>query len=212
MIKIVQKSVSVILLTILIMTCFAGCGNDEKVEIENGVTAYLMAVSGFNLRGMQSCLAEGSNKDFGVDTSVIESGYVQTDTYKKQVESMFKALGATMEFTVDSTEKTDDSTAIAMVTLKCADANEAAVEEYTHRKVDEYIQAHPETVLKTDLDRNDISITVMAQAFNEFVQLQPKVETKVSIVLTKKNGAWKIAAVSENGELKAFLTSVFGTF
>ena len=210
--KALRKGIIALLLLCLSATCFTGCGGDQTVEIENGVTAYLMAVSGFNLRGMKSCLAEGENKDFGIDTSVLDKGYVQTETYKKQVESMFKALGATMEFTVDSTEQTGKDTALTTVTITCADSNEEAVEEYTHRKVDEYVQTHPEMALKTDLERNDIAITVMAKAFNEFVQLQPRMEKKIQILLVKKGGGWKIAPASENKELKEFLTSVFGTF
>ncbi len=192
------------------MIC-AGCGKD-LTGAENTVKAYLMAVSGFNLDAMQSCLSEGTNKDFGVDTAIFESSYVQTDTYKKSVESMFKSLSNTVEFTINSSEEIAKNTVSVGVTVKCANVDKATVDEYMQTKMDEYATLHPELTQKTALDQNDISISVMAGAYNEFVQLQPKTSTFLDIVVKEINGKWKIVNSEENANLKKWLSDVYGTF
>ncbi len=208
--QMINKSI-VILLTLALTASFAGCGRQDKTQIENCVSVYLTAVSGFNLDAMNLCLEDGENKDYGIDTSTFESAYVQTDTYKKQVESMFKALSATILFTVDSSEQTSNTTAVVNVTVSSADVSETAVGEYMQRKVDEYAQEHPELASKTDLEQNDMNITVMANAYKEFVKLQPRVEHSFEIFVCKKDNQWKIAGASKNTQLVGFLKNTYGT-
>ncbi len=206
--RVLTAMVSMLLVCGMICT---GCGKD-LTGAENAVKAYLMAVSGFNLDAMQSCLSEGTNEDFGVDTTVFESSYVQTDTYKKSVESMFKSLSSTVEFTINSSEEIAKNTVSVGVTVKCANVDKAAVDEYMQTKMDEYATLHPELEQKTALDQNDIGITVMADAYKEFVQLQPKTSAFLDIVVKEINGNWKIVNGEENAELKKWLTDVYGTF
>lgn len=208
----VRKGTVALLLTALIaMTC-VGCGSDGINTAESSVVTYLTAVSGFNLDVMESFLAEGTNADYGIDTSVMESGYSQTDTYKKAVEDMFKALSATMAFTIDACEMKTEDTAVVSVTIKCADANETAVGEYMQQKVNEYAQAHPVMFQLSEVEQNDVAISVMADAYKEFLQLQPKIETKIDIAASKVDGKWKIASASENAALKEFFAGTYGTF
>lgn len=211
MVKNFRVLTAMISLLLVCGTICTGCGKD-LTEAESAVKAYLMAISGFNLDAMQSCLSEGTNEDFGVDTAVFESSYVQTDTYKKAVESMFKSLSGTVEFTINSSEEIAKDTVSVGVTVKCANVEKSEVDEYMQAKMDEYTTLHPELQQKTALDQNDIGITVMADAYNEFVQLQPKTSTFLDIVVKKINGSWKIVNGEENADLKKWLSDVYGTF
>lgn len=209
--KTLRRSLALILSVLMVAVSFAGCGKDVK-EAEDVVQAYFTAISGFNLDAMETCLSEGSNKDMGVDTSSFERDYVQTDIYKKSVESMFKTLSNTISFTTEGGEIKEDKTAVVAVTLKHADVNQEAVDEFIQTKMDEYAAKHPELLDKTELDQNDINIQVMASAYNDFVKLQPKVSKTLDVVLTKKDGKWKILNGAENSELKALLQSIYGTY
>lgn len=209
--KTLRRSLALILSVLMVAVSFAGCGKDVK-EAEDVVQAYFTAISGFNLDAMETCLSEGSNKDMGVDTSSFERDYVQTDIYKKSVESMFKTLSNTISFTTEGGEIKEDKTAVVAVTVKHADVNQEAVDEFIQTKMDEYLEKHPELLDKTELDQNDINIQVMASAYNDFVKLQPKVSKTLDVVLVKKDGKWKISNATENKELKTLLQGIYGTY
>lgn len=204
----IAKKIMVLCMCV-VMLC--GCGSNTT-EAENTVQAYFTALANFNLDAMEASLTEGTNEDMGIDTSVYESHYVQTDTYQKAVISMHKALGKTIEFTINGSEKQEDSTVLVRTALKCADVNKVAVGQFIQARMDEYIKKHPEFETKTELDQNNIGITVMAEAYAEFVQLQPKVSKDVNIAVTKKDGQWRIINGEQNQQLKQWLSEVFETF
>ena len=208
-----EKNFARILLSALLLAVLltAGCSNDQK-EAENSVQAYLTAVSGFNLDAMETCLTEGKNEDFGIDTSMLSKNYVQTDTYKKAVDTMFKSLSATMEFSVNSSEKKTDDTMVVSTTIKYADVNEEAVEQFMQQKTDEYFKEHPELEKKTEIEQSDTGITVMANAYKEFLQTQGKISKDVDITVVRKDGKWKILNGEENSDLKNLLTDIYSTF
>ncbi len=195
----------------LIMLFCVGCSS-ALTKAENIVQVYLTALTNFNLDAMKTSLTEGTNEEMGIDTSVYESNYVQTDTYKKAVDSMYKALGRTIEFTIKGSEKQEDGTVVVHTTLKCADVNETAVDEFMQIRMDEYVQKNPSYAEKTELDQNNIGITVMAEAYAEFVQLQPKTSDDVDIYVKKMDGQWRIINGDQNAELKDWISGVFGTF
>lgn len=205
------KSLALVLSVLMVAVHFVGCSTSEK-DAEEVVQAYFTAVSGFNLDAMEICLSKGTNKDMGVDTSSFEDDYVQTDTYKKSVESMFKTLSKTITFSIDGSEIKDGKTAVVTVTIKHADVNQEAVDEFMQTKMDEYATKHPELSEKTELDQNDTNIQVMANAYNDFVKIQPKVSKTIGVALVKKDGKWKIVNGSENKELKTVLEGIYGTY
>ena len=203
------------IITILLILCavmsVAGC-QDELTEAKNTVQVYLTALSNFNLDAMKTSLDQGTNEDMGIDTSVYQSTYIQTDTYKKAVDSMYKSLSNMMEFTIHEAEKQEDGSYLVYTTLKCADVNREAVDTFMQIRVDEYTQKHPEILQKTELDQNNIGIQVMAEAYREFVQLQPKVSADVKIAVCKTGGNWRIISDDRNQELKQWIQDMFGTF
>lgn len=209
--KMLRRNLALILSILMVAISFAGCGKDIK-EAEDVVQAYFTAISGFNLDAMETCLSEGENKDMGVDTTTFERDYVQTDIYKKSVESMFKTLSNTISFTTNGGELKDEKTAVVNVTVSHSDVNQEAVDEFIQTKMDEYATKHPELAEKTELDQNDINIQVMASAYNDFVKLQPKVSKTLDVVLIKKDGKWKILNGNENKELKTLLQGIYGTY
>lgn len=190
---------------------FAGCSDGTK-EAGNAAKAYLTAVSGFNLDVMEACLSEGKNEDFGIDTTVIAKDHEQTDTYKKAVESMFKALSGTVEYSIGQSEQRDKNTVVVNTEIRYADVNKEAVDQFMQQKMDEYADAHPELSQKTEIEQSDVGITVMADAYKTFLQTQNKISSEVAITLVRAGGSWKILNGEENRELKNLLTEIFGTF
>ena len=202
-----------LLLTLLLIFSIsaAGCSGDVK-DAENAVQAYLTAVSGLNLDAMEACLSEGKNKDFGIDTSAMSRSYEQTDAYKKAVESMFKSLSGTIEFSFEQTEKTERNKMVVLTKIKFADVNKEAVDEYMQRKTGEYAEDHPELAQRTDIEQSDVGISIMADAYKTFLQTRSKIEKKVPITVVRKGGEWKILNGDENRELKKLFSDIFGTF
>ena len=198
-----------ILLSALLL---CGCNEEALKSAESVVHTYLTALSGFNVKAMESCLSEGTNKDFGIDTSIIGTDYVQTATYKKAVESMLKGLSGTIQFSINSSEVATDNTIVVNVTISAADVKQEDVDSYMVSRMDAYVQAHPELAGKSDLEQNDISIQVMSETYNEFVKLQPKVEQTFDITLIEKDDSWKIASSDANKPLVDWLSDLYGTF
>ncbi len=203
--------ISVILVAATFFTY--GCSGDGDIKkAETTAKAYLTAVSGFNLDAMETYLSEGTNEDFGIDTTAISKDYQQTDTYKKAVESMFKALGGTMEYTINSSEKIDKETVEIRATIKYADANQEAVDKYMQQRADEYVQMHPEFFYKTELEQSDVGITVMADAYKTFLQMQGKLSRDIKMTLVKKDDMWKVLNGDENRDLVNLFSDIFGTY
>ncbi len=209
--KLLRRNLALILSMLMVAVSFAGCGEDAK-KAEEAAQAYFTAVSGFNLDAMKISLSEGNNKDMGIDTTTFGKDYVQTDIYKKSVESMFKTLSSSITFAIEKSELEDKDIAVVTMTVSHADVNQAAVDEFIQTKMDEYATKHPELSEKTALDQNDINIQVMANAYNDFVKLQPKVSETIDVVLVKKDGKWKILNGTENRELKTLLQGIYGTY
>ena len=125
---------------------------------------------------------------------------------------MYKALSKTVEFTIHSAEKQEDGSYLVDTTVKCADVNQEAVDEFMQIRMDEYTQKHPEILEKTELDQNNIGITVMAEAYGEFVQLQPKAERDIKIAVSGENDQWRIISDERNNDLKQWIKDMFGTY
>ena len=189
----------------------AGCSDDIK-DAENTAKAYLTAVSGFNLDMMETFLSEGENEDFGIDTTVIAKNYEQTDTYKKAVESMFKALSGTIEYSIGSSEQRDKNTVVVNANVQFADVNKEAVDQFMQQKMDEYAEAHPKLAQKTEIEQSDIGITVMADAYKTFLQTQNKISKDVAVTVVRIGDQWKILNGEENRDLINLFTDIFGTF
>ena len=211
MMKYTGRKILAVLLMLCALLTAAGCRTD-LTEAENTVQVYLMALSNFNLDAMKASLTEGTNEDMGIDTSVYQSEFVQTDVYKKSVDTMYKALSKTVEFTIHSAEKQEDGSYLVDTTVKCADVNQEAVDEFMQIRMDEYTQKHPEILEKTELDQNNIGITVMAEAYGEFVQLQPKAERDIKISVSGENDQWRIISDERNNDLKQWIKDMFGTY
>lgn len=189
-----------------------GCSEKNMKNAENTVKTYFTAVSSFNLAAMETCLSDGTNKDFGIDTTVITKGYEQTDAYKKAVESMFKALCGTVEYTIGTSEQQKKDRVVVNITVRYADVNQEAVEQFTRQKVDEYLQDNPQLLQKTEIDRDNIGIEVMADAYKTFLQTQSKISNDISVTVVRVGNQWKILNGEENRELIDWLTDIFGTF
>lgn len=208
--KILAKTLVLILVFCAILLP-SGC-SDNIQDAENIVKTYLTAVSGFNLDVMEACLSEGENEDFGIDISVLAKNYEQTDTYKKAVESMFKALGGTLEYSIGASEQKDKNKVAVNVTIRHADVNKEAVDQYMQQKVNEYIEANPQLLQKTEIEQSNVSIAVMADAYKTFLQTQNKISKDVLITVIRVKEQWKILNGEENRDLINLLTDIFGTF
>ena len=209
--KLLTKYIACLLSLLMTFLGFAGCGQNTK-EAESVVQAYFTAVFALNLDAMEVCLSEGTNKDMGVDTSFFERDYAQSDIYKKSVESMFKTLSNTILYTIDGSVAKEDGKAAVSVTVSHTDVNKTAVDEVIQTKINEYVQQHPEVLEKTEADQNDINIQLMANAYNKFVKLQPKVSKTFDVILQKIDGQWKILNGPENKELKALFQEIYETY
>lgn len=207
----IWKKTIAVLLALSVLLCMTGCKKD-LTKAENAVQVYLTALAGFNLDAMEAILTEGSNEDMGVDLSAYEKDFVVTDEHKATLDTMYKALCETAGFQINSSEQIEKGTVKVYVTLKRADVQEAAVDEYMQAKMAAYMEAHPKMLEKTELEQTNIGITVMTQAYKEFVKVQPKIEKELGILVRKTDGKWKIVNDSGNRELKQWLGDMFGIF
>ena len=204
-----RKVVAFFLLLTLLAT--VGC-TEQTSNATTAVQVYMVALSNFNLSAMEDSITEGSNQDMGIDTSIYEVHNVQTDAYKKAVDSMYHALSETIEFEIHGTEDVGDGIMLVDTTLKCADVNQQAVAELVQSKVDEYIRKHPSYERKTETEKNDIAIRIIAEAYKEFVRIEPKVSEKIKIAVTETDNGWRVINGDRNYDLKQWIQGVFGTF
>lgn len=204
--KFAKRLLSIVMLLAVLLT-FTGCGNGTA-EAENLLKTYFSALNGFNTDAMKKCLISDNEYDIGFSTESISDSYVQTDNYKKSVESMFKGLSDTFIFTINSNEVVDKATVKFNVTIKHADVNEEAVNNYIQRKVDNYVEKHPEYFDLNEIEQSDTSIAVMADAYSQYLQITERVTKDIDILVTKVDNNWKIET-AKNYELFDLLTTVF---
>ena len=204
--KFAKRLLSIVMLFVLLLT-FAGCGN-STAGAEELLKTYFSALNGFNTDAMKKCLVSDNEYAIGFSTETISDGYVQTDNYKKSVESMFKGLSDTFVFTINSSEAVDKTTVKFNVTVKHADVNEEAVNSYIQKKVDNYVIKHPSYFDLNEIEQSDTSIAVMADAYNQYLQITQRVTKDIDILVTKVGNSWKIET-AKNYELFELLTEVF---
>ena len=204
--KIAKRLISIIMICLMLVT-FAGCGN-ETAQAEELLKTYFSALNGFNTDAMKKCIVSDNEFEIGFSTETISDGYVQTDNYKKSVESMFKGLSDTFAFTINSTEAVDKTTVKFNVTVKHADVNEEAVNNYVQGKVDNYVTKHPSYFDLNEIEQSDTSIAVMADAYNQYLQITQRVTKDIDILVTKVGNSWKVET-AKNYELFQLLSEVF---
>lgn len=204
--KFAKRLLSIVVLIAVILT-FAGCSN-STAEAENLLKTYFSALNGFNTDAMKKCLVSDNEYDIGFSTETISDGYVQTDNYKKSVESMFKGLSDTFVFNINSTEAVDKATVKFNVTFKYADVNEEAVNNYVQGKVDNYVEKHPSYFDLNEIEQSDTSIAVMADAYSQYLQITKRVTQDINILVTRVGDSWKIET-AKNYELFDILTQLF---
>ncbi len=204
--KFAKRLLSIVVLVAVMLT-FTGCSN-STAEAESLLKTYFSALNGFNTDAMKKCLVSDNEYDIGFSTETISDGYVQTDNYKKSVESMFKGLSNTFVFTINSTEAVDKTTVKFNVTIKHADVNEEAVNAYVQGKVDNYVTKHPSYFDLNEIEQSDTSIAVMADAYKQYLQITERVTKDIDILVTKVGNNWKIET-AKNYELFNLLTEVF---
>ncbi len=210
--KIAKRLLSIIVLVAVIFTfsgCAGGGGDDDGMyEAESLLKIYFSALSGFNTDVMETCLVSDNEYSVGFSIETISDQYNQTNYYKKQVEKMFKGLGNTFSFTINSSEMVDESTVKFNVTVSHASVNEDDVNDYVQEKVDDYVTMNPEYFAMTEIEQNDVSIAVMADAYNRYLQIAERVTNDIDILVTKVEGSWKIET-AKNHELFSLLAEVF---
>lgn len=204
--KFAKRLLSIVILVVVLLT-FTGCGNGTA-EAENLLKTYFSALNGFNTDAMKKCLISDNEYDIGFSTETISDGYVQTDNYKKSVESMFKGLSDTFVFTINSSEAVDKTTVKFNVTIKHANVDEEAVNNYVQGKVDNYVTKHPSYFDLNEIEQSDTSIAVMADAYNQYLQITERVTKDIDVLVTKVGNNWKIET-AKNYELFELLTTVF---
>ncbi len=201
-----KRLLSIVMLLAVLLS-FTGC-TSGTAEAENLLKTYFSALNGFNTDAMAKCLVSDNEHAIGFSTETISDGYVQTDNYKKSVESMFKGLSDTFVFTINSTEAVDKTTVKFNVTFKYADVNEEAVNAYVQGKVDNYVTKHPSYFDLNEIEQSDTSIAVMADAYSQYLQITERVTQDINILVTKVGNGWKIET-AKNHELFDLLAQLF---
>lgn len=133
-----KKMVAIIMVLVMMISAFAlsGCSEDISAA-ENVLKLYTTSLQGYNLSAMKGCIVSDNEHDIGYALETMSEGYIQTDNYKKSIEDMYKSLGHTFEFTINSKESVDKNTAKFNVTFKYANVDEVAVEDVTITNEDE---------------------------------------------------------------------------
>ena len=209
-----KKTVSVLLILIMIFSTLtlSGC-KEEQVDnlalAESELRVYFSALGGFNIEAMKDCVEGKDENDIGFSTENISYEYVQTNKYKSSVKEMYRALGKTIEFKINSKEETDDGKVIFDLKLKYADVEEEPMVKYTNSKVDEYIEKNPQFFEFNEVKQNDVAISVMAQAYEEYLQLTERLERDFKFTMSKETGSFRVHT-KDNQEFFEFLADLFG--
>ena len=208
-----KKIVSGLLISVMLLSAFAfsGCSSDDVDldAVESTLKVYFSAVSGFNL-GAMADFVEGENEDdVGFSTENISDEYVQTEKYKRSIKDMYASLGKTLKFTIESKELTDDGNVVFSVKVKYADVEKDPMNEYVNAKVDEYIALNPYFYAMNEIQQNDTAIKVMAQAYDDYLEITEKLEKGFKITMSEETGSFKIHT-KDNKEFFEFLSDLFG--
>ena len=209
-----KKIISGLLVFIMLlsMVAFSGCSEDvpsNKDAAEDALMVYFSALCGFNLNAMKVCVEGEDEGDVGFPTESFSYDYAQTSIYKIRVKDMYRALSNTINITIDSSEEIGDDKVAFDITLKHADVEEEAMTAYTNSKVDEYIELNPYFLAMNEVQQNDTAMTVIAEAYEEYLQITEKLERKFKIAMSKESGDWKIHT-KDNKEFFDFLAVLFG--
>lgn len=208
--NIMKKIISSLLIIIMLMSLIAFSGCSQNVtEAENKLKVYFSALSGFNTNAMKDCVEGDDEDDIGFSTENISDSYIQTENYKKSVEDMYRALAKTFEFVIDSSEEKDDGRVEFDITMKHANVDETAMTEYTNGKVDAYVLKHPSFYDLNEIEQNDKAISVIADAYKQYLQITKRSEKKITITVSKEDGEWKINT-DDNKAFFDFLADLFG--
>lgn len=208
-----RKIISCLLALMMFLSAvvFSGC-TEEEINVaelaEAELRVYFSALGGFNMKAMNDCVEGEDDSDIGFSTENISYEYVQTDKYKSSVKEMYRALARTLEFKINSKEVTDDKI-VFDVKLKYADVEEESMVKYTNSKVDEYVEKNPVFFTYDEVKQNDVAITVMAQAYEEYLQITERLEKDFKITMTQDEGSFKIRT-EDNREFFDFLADLFG--
>lgn len=208
-----KKIKSLLLIVLATVLLFVGCGNKSvPQEAEGIVKTFFTALPGLNTDVMNACISEGDVKDFGIDTSLFSKEAQGTETYKNSVQNMMKSMCATIEYTVNSSEFIDKNKVAVNVTLKHADSNEEAVNEYIDYRIDNYMKKYPVFNSKTESEQNEILIQVIENAYITFLNNHEKVTKDINVVVECKNDKWKIVNSDDNSEIKSFLSDILRVY
>lgn len=204
-----KKVVSLVLVCMIFMSAvmFGGCSPDTT-EAENSLKAYLSSLKGFNTDAMKTFVVGDEEGDIGFTTETISSDYIQTDNYKKAVESMFKSLGSTFDFEINSAESISEEVVKFDVTVKCADVNAESMNSYIQTRVDTYLERNPGFYYLNEIEQNDTMIQVQADSYKQFLQITQKVTKNFTLTVNKIDESWKIK-VDDNKGFFEFLTEIF---
>lgn len=212
--EVMRKVISFLLVLMLILSAFAfsGC-SEEEINVaelaEAELRVYFSALGGFNIKAMNDCVEGKDDNDIGFSTENISYEYAQTDKYKNSVKEMYSALARTLEFKINSKEVTDDYKIVFDVKLKYADVEEEPMVKYTNSKVDEYVEQNPQFFEYNEVKQNDVAIAVMAQAYEEYLQITERLEEDFKITMTQDDGSFTIRT-EDNKEFFDFLADLFG--
>lgn len=234
-----KKIVSCLLVCIILSSAivFSGCSADVT-SAENVLKVYFSSLSGFNTNAMKTCIVDEKKDSTGFKIETMSDEYIQTDNYKKSVERMYKALGQTFDFNIKSNEVVDKKTIKFTVKFKYANVDDIAVEEvkpeevgsvtedgviiemqaqeretkmdkYCREQLENYIARHPSMLDLSEIEYSDKAIGVIANAYEQYLQITTKIENEYTIVVSKKSGEWKIHT-DQNKEFFDLLTVLFG--
>lgn len=209
-----RKIVSVLLVFIMLLSVvvLSGCSEEKTIDAdsaENALKVYFSAVSGFNI-GAMADFVEGENEDdVGFSTENISDDYVQTTKYKRSIKDMYTSLAKTLKFTIESKEVVDDEKVSFLVKISYADVEEEPMNEYVNAKVDEYIELNPYFFAMNEIQQNDTAIKVMAQAYDDYLEITEKLEKDFKITMSQETGSFKVHT-EENKEFFDFLADLFG--
>lgn len=235
-----KKTVSCLIAFIILLSAvaFSGCSEDVS-GAENTLKVYFSSLSGFNTKAMQECVLDENTGNIGFTTETMSEGYIQTDNYKNSVESMYKALGQTFEFAVNSHEVVDKNTIKFNIKFKYANVDDVAVEEvkptdeagsvmadgtvivmeaqgtetkmdkYCREQLENYIAKHPSMLDLNEIEYSDKAISLIAGYYKQYLQITSKTESEFDMVVSKRSGSWKIHR-EDNKEFFDLLTMLFG--
>ncbi len=235
-----KKTISCLMAFIILLSAlaFSGCSADVS-GAENVLKLYFSSLSGFNTKAMKTCIIDEEVGSVGFPIETMSEEYIQTDNYKKSVERMYKALGLTFEFAINSNEVIDKDTIKFNVKFKYANVDDVAVEEvkptdesgtmtedgliiemqaqdaetkmdkYCREQLENYIAKHPSILELNEIEYSDRAIGLIANFYEQYLQITSRIQNDFDIVVSKRSGSWKIHT-EDNQEFFKLLTVLFG--